>query len=122
MLNYCTNPTNQVGHCHKGVRPLDFRSGITITRGFTAELGLMSSKFSGTAGDSSCDHGGGCRPEPVVIVIEAAAAVIGPNFFVIDQPPAGLVGLVKHTSTLDSFMGFHVNKYVDYHAYETGVE
>jgi len=52
-------------------------------------------------GDTACVGLSACwgprpRPGPVVVVIRPTVAVIGPTFFVISQPPAGLVGMGQY--------------------------
>ena len=60
----------------------------------------------------------GNAPSLSVIHIDTifCAAHLLPIF---DQNP--LPRTLNYTSTLDSFSGFYVNKYIDYHAYETVV-
>lgn len=63
------------------------------------------------------DHVGGA-PNLSVIHIDSIfrAAHLLPIF---DENP--LPRTLNYTSTLDSFKGFYVNNYIDYHAYETVV-
>jgi len=51
---------------------------------------------SGNTAWAGCEYVGGRRPGTAVIVIGPTAAVIGSTFFVISQPPAGLVGMGQY--------------------------
>lgn len=53
-----------------------------------------------------------------ISVIHIDSIVRGAHLLpIFDQQP--LPHTLNYTKTLDSFRGFYVNKYVDYHAYET---
>ena len=53
-----------------------------------------------------------------VSVIHIDSIVLAAHLLpIFDQQP--LPHTLNYTKTLDSFQGFYVNKYIDYHAYET---
>ena len=61
------------------------------------------------------DYSGGARNLSVIHIDSIfRAAHLLPIF---DATP--LPRTLNYTTTLDSFQGFYVNKYIDYHAYET---
>ena len=101
----CTIPTNPVCHCHRGVRPPVFWPVSSVIGGVRRQPGSVIGKvwFSGTVN---------AMRQGVVPIRAAARRHLSPSsglpplspvlifliFFVIDQPPAGLVGMVQYCS------------------------
>jgi hypothetical protein len=79
---------------HQGVRPPDFSVLSSVIRGPAAELDVMSTVVG--------RPGGSAWAKSVVTILGPPAGPcchrhIGPNFFVINQPSAGLVGMIQYT-------------------------
>ena len=93
---YCTNLTNLVGHCDRGVR---------------RQLGSVPMVFEGHPGRlKSPVARSGCGYHRSVIIIDPAAASVGASFFVVDQLPrrVGRIGTVYPRSCRRSRPILHV--------------